>query len=150
MAAVVSERDGFGEGDVEAERSGHRHRDLGHFERVREASALMIVGEHEHLGLAGETAKRRGVENAVAIALEARAERIGILVDGALTGTDRPGGQASHRTVEVLFARAAFDEADLAGSGPRIGVSECDRVVASAGHGAGPAFGPFGDVGIDR
>jgi len=150
VTAVVAEGDGFGECDVEAERPGHRHGHLGHLERVCESRALMVVGEHEDLGLAGQTTKRRGMENAIAVAFETGTERIGIFVDCALAGTDRPGGQAGHGPVELVFACGAFDEADLTGSGPRIGVSECDGVVASTGHGAGPAFGPFGDVGIDR
>jgi len=150
VTAVVAEGDGFGECDVEAERPGHRHGHLGHLERVGEPRALMVVGEHEHLGLAGQTTKRRGVENAIAVAFETGAERVGVFVDGTLAGTDRPRGQTSHGPVELVFARGAFDETDLTGSGPRIGVSKCDGVVTSAGHGAGPAFGPFGDVGIDR
>ena len=86
VAAVVAEGDGLGEGDVEAERPGHRRGDLGDLEGVGEPGALVVVGEDEHLGLAGQPAERRGVEDAVAVALEAGAPLVGLLGHGAVAG----------------------------------------------------------------
>ena len=91
VPAVVAEGDGLGEGDVEAERPGHRRGDLGDLEGVGEPGALVVVGEHEHLRLAGQAAERRGVEDAVAVALEARPPRVGLLGPGPLARR-RPTG----------------------------------------------------------
>jgi hypothetical protein len=51
VPAVVPERDGFGEGDVEAGGPGHGGGHLGDLEGVGEPGALVIVGKHEDLGL---------------------------------------------------------------------------------------------------
>ena len=59
VAAVVAEGDGLGQGDVEPEHAGDGRGDLGDLEGVGEAGALVVVGEHEHLGLAGQAAERR-------------------------------------------------------------------------------------------
>ena len=81
VAAVVAERDRLGERDVEAERPGDRRGHLGDLEGVGEPGALVVVGEHEHLGLAGQAAERGGVQDAVAVAFEAGAARVGLLLD---------------------------------------------------------------------
>ena len=48
----------------------------------------MIIRKDEYLGLSGETTKCGGMENAVTIALETRAEGVGFLRDGSPTGAD--------------------------------------------------------------
>ena len=72
VPAVVTEGDGLGQGDVEPERRGDATGDLRHLERVCQPGALVVVREDEDLGLAGQPAERRGVEDAVPIPLEAR------------------------------------------------------------------------------
>ena len=57
MAAVVAERDRFRQSDVESARLSDRTRYLRDLERMGEARPLMIAGEHEHLGLSGESAE---------------------------------------------------------------------------------------------
>ncbi len=59
VAAVVPERDGLGERDVEPQRPGDGARDLGHLERVGQPGALVVLGEHEDLGLARQATERR-------------------------------------------------------------------------------------------
>ena len=54
MSTVVSEGDGFGEGDVQAEAGGDGPGHLGYLEGVGEPGALVILREDEHLGLAGQ------------------------------------------------------------------------------------------------
>ncbi len=78
MAEIVAERRALREVLVEAERAGERTRDLRDLQRVGQPGAEMVaLVKHEDLGLVGETAKRRGMDDAVAIAAEraARAAR---------------------------------------------------------------------------
>ena len=67
--------------------------DLGHLEGVGQPGALVVVGEDEHLGLAGQAPEGGGVQDAVAVALEAGAHRVGLLGDGPPAGAVRPGGR---------------------------------------------------------
>ena len=98
VAAVVAEGDGLGEGHVEAAGPGDGGGDLRHLERVGEAGALMVLGEDEDLCLAGQPAERGGVEDAVAVALEAGAPGVGLLglrpVAGARRRGSRPGASS--------------------------------------------------------
>ena len=57
VTAVVAKRDGFGECNVEAECARHSGCNLGNFESVCEASALVVLREYEHLRFASESAK---------------------------------------------------------------------------------------------
>jgi hypothetical protein len=69
MAEVVGERQRLGEVLVERERAGECAGDLRHFQRVREAGAVMVAFvEDEHLGLVLEAAEGGGVDDAVAVA----------------------------------------------------------------------------------
>ena len=77
VPAVVAEGDGLGEGHVEADGPGDGRGHLGHLQGMGEAGALVVVGEHEDLGLAGQASERRGVQDAVTVAFEAGAQRIG-------------------------------------------------------------------------
>ena len=76
VAAVVAERDRLGERDVEPHGPRDAAGDLGDLEGVREAGALVVLGEDEHLGLAGEPPERARVQDAVAVALEAGPPRV--------------------------------------------------------------------------
>ncbi len=69
MADVVDERESFGEIGIDPQRARHGARDLRNLQRVRQPVAEM-VGEArgENLSLRFETAKRAGMQHAVAIA----------------------------------------------------------------------------------
>ena len=79
VAAVVAEGDGLGQGHVEPAGPGDSDRHLRYFECVGEPSALVVVGEHEYLGLAGQPPEGRGMQYPVPVSLEAGAPRIGLL-----------------------------------------------------------------------
>src|SRR5664280_2512111 len=70
VPAVVAESDRLGQGDVEATGPGDAGGHLGHLQRVGQPGPLVVVGEYEDLGLAGQSPERRGVQDAVAVALE--------------------------------------------------------------------------------
>jgi len=88
VATVVPESDRFRQCNVEAERARHRGGNLGHFECVREARALVIVGEDEDLGLTSEASERGRVQDSVSVAFEARAPLIRSLFDRALPASE--------------------------------------------------------------
>jgi len=92
VSAVVAQGYGFGEGHVQAEAGGDGPGYLGDFKGMRQPGPLVVLGEYEDLGLAGQASKCRGVEDPVAIALEAGPERIGFLGDMAVAGADGPRG----------------------------------------------------------
>ena len=59
MAEIVAQGGSLGEVFVELERAGERTRDLGHFQRVGQAGAVVVtLVEDEDLGLVGKPAKR--------------------------------------------------------------------------------------------
>src|SRR5687767_13775418 len=90
VPAVVPEVDRLGEGDVEPGGPGHGGGDLGHFQGVGEPGALMVIGDDEYLGLPRQAPEGGGVEDPVAVALEAGTQRIGILWSGPAPGTAGP------------------------------------------------------------
>jgi hypothetical protein len=86
VATVVTEGDGFGESDIESRCAGDTAGYLSYFEGVSEASALVVFGEDEDLGLAGETSERTGVQDAVTVAFKAGSKVVRLLLTGALAG----------------------------------------------------------------
>ena len=118
VAAIVAECDGLGERDIESERSGHRHCDLGDLEGMSETGALMVVGKDEHLGLTGEATERRGVQDAIAIAFETRSEGIGLFVDGPSSGAHRSGGESGEMVLGAFFALLPLGHRGFTGAGP--------------------------------
>jgi len=106
VAEVVRKRHRFGEVLVEAEGARDGARDLRGFHRVRQARSVVVAFVvHEDLRLVLETAKRAGVDDAVAIALERHTERmlgLRIRAAAAIGGLHRVRGQAfSFPTLEV-------------------------------------------------
>ena len=68
VAEVMGQRQRLGEVLVEPELARQRAGDLGHFQGMRQAGAVMIaLVEHEHLGLVLEPAKGGGMDHPVAI-----------------------------------------------------------------------------------
>ena len=77
VAQIVSESDGLGQFLVQAQDLGDRARDLRHFERMREPRPIVIAGRRKkHLRLVFQAPERLGVDDAIAIALKGRADRI--------------------------------------------------------------------------
>jgi hypothetical protein len=66
----------------------------------------VVVGEDEHLGLARETSKGRGVKDAVAVALETRAELVGLFLAVAVAATHAARGPRGQERVEEFLARS--------------------------------------------
>ena len=79
VTAVVSERDGLDQGDVDRRGPGDRGRHLGDLEGVGQPGPLMVTGMHHDLGLPGQPAERGGVDDPVAIPLEAGPFPVGLL-----------------------------------------------------------------------
>ena len=154
VTAVVADGDRLGEGHVEAKGLGDRPGDLGDLEGMGETGALVIVGEHEHLGLAGEPPERRVVQDAIAIPLEAGAERIGLLRDHALAGAARLcGAHGEDRCVPFLPRRTIegtveCDGRDRVGMGDHHVVHTEVRVVSR--HGRRPPVGAFVGRVVER
>jgi hypothetical protein len=111
-----------------------RHGHLGDLEGVGEAGALVVVGEHEHLRLAGQAPERRAVHDAVAVALEAGAPRVRFLLHRPSAGpTARvaPGARWwSSRASRT--SRSATSISPTCGTGVGVGVAH--RAAAVAGH----------------
>ena len=161
VAAVVAQRDGLGERDVEPQRLGDRARDLRHLERVGQPGALMVLGEDEDLGLAGQATERGGVEDAVAVTLEAGTPLVGLLGPRAFAGAGGAGGARREQRRLELFAFGAATRRDRLGSlrRRRTGCRSDPGVGVGVGqaHGAGVArhrrcpadiaFRPHGAVG---
>ena len=97
MPKVMPERDRLGQVLVQPQGARHRARDLRDLERVRQAGAVVVaLGRDEHLRLVGKPPERLGVDDAVAVALEAGAVGTGLhLPQSARRAVRkrRPGGE---------------------------------------------------------
>lgn len=108
VPAVVAERYGLGERNIEPKRTSNGCGDLCDLKGVCETCPLVIVGKDEDLGFAGETAKRRRMEDAVAVTLETGAVLVGFFGNGSVSGTNRasrPAGEQRSRTRFTLNTR---------------------------------------------
>ena len=113
MAEVVRQGDGLGQVFVEAELAGDGAADLGHFQGVRQAGAVVVVGlGDEHLRLVHQPAKGGGVDDAVAVALVEGAVgvlRLGMTPAAAVAGAHGIGGEHFFFAVNpVGAARIAY------------------------------------------
>ena len=88
VAQIVAEGDRLGQLLVQPQHLGDGAGDLRHLEGVRQARPVVIAGRREeHLRLVLQAAERLGVDDAVAIALERRPDRIlGLGPEPALGG----------------------------------------------------------------
>ena len=149
VPAVVAERYGLGERNIEPKRTSNGCGDLCDLKGVCEPCPLVIVGKDEHLGLARETTESGRVQDAVAITFEARTELVGLLGAFAVAGPHRAGGESTEHGVLGVFPRLAGNGGGLAGSGPRIGVRERDSLGGvGSGHGARPTLGSLLHVAV--
>ena len=121
MADVVDQGQGFGEIDVEAERSGDGARDLRDFEGVGEAVAEVVgVAAGEDLRLGFEAAEGAGVDDAVAIALKVVAvgmRGFGEAASAGVLDVHRVGGQHGGSLAFLIVDGMIFDcESKIAAS----------------------------------
>ena len=83
----------------------------------------MIIGEHEHLRLARESPERGGVQDSVAIALEAGAIRVGRFRGRAVAGADGARRAGDTPVVLQLLASLTSQQTTPAEAGPRVGIN---------------------------
>jgi hypothetical protein len=141
VAAIVAECHRLDERHVEAQRLGDGTGHLSDLEGVGHPGALVVVGEHEHLGLARQATEGRVVQDAVTVALEARAEGIRCLVDRPVAGAVRSCGVGRQRRCLVFLSRFTGSHDGIADARRGVGVSDDDVIAAVAGHRGGPPFG---------
>ena len=106
MAEIMGQRDGLGQVVVEFERGGDVAGDGGDFDGVGQPGAQVVAGAVEKdLGLVFQTAKRAGVDHAVAVALVFGApERAGLRV-GASAGV---AAELGVRREDLAFDLSSF------------------------------------------
>ena len=115
VAEVVAEGDRLGEVLVQPERAGGGPGDLAHLQRVREPDAVVVaLGGDEHLGLVLQAPERLRMDDAVAIALEARAQGVRRLVALAALARRRPASRTAtgSRARSPRCARGGWARAD--------------------------------------
>jgi hypothetical protein len=93
--------------DVETDCGTDSISDLCNFDRVGQSRSLVILRVDEHLGLSCEATKRRRVENAIAISLEAGPQLVGFLGHGSVTRTVGSSRSAGEKGVFRSFTRFA-------------------------------------------
>ena len=138
VPAVVSDRDRFGERDVQPERPGDGPCHLGDLECVGQPGALVVVGKHEDLGLAGQAAERGGVQNPVSVAFETGSGAVRRLLDRAVAGPLRQGRTLAKRRLLDRLARLAFHRHAGGDVGVGVLVGPLDPVDLVAPHGGAP------------
>ena len=124
VPTVMAERDCFRKRNVQSECARNRDGNLRHFERVREACALVVIGEHEYLGLAGEAAERTRVEDSVTVTLEAGAVRVRLFLSRTVARADTARGERGKEITLSRFLFFAVQKFIGARARPRIGMSE--------------------------
>jgi hypothetical protein len=97
MTTVVTERNSFGECDIEAKWSSNRGCDLSDFDGMGESSALMVVGEDKDLGFAGKSAKGRRMQNSISISFKTGSQWVGFFGDGPIARFVRAGCETTQR-----------------------------------------------------
>ena len=106
VPAVVAGGRRRGQCDVQPHGAGDAHRNLGDLDGVSQPRAeVIVVGCDEHLALAGQPSERLRVLDAVEVALEARAEPIGLLGLGSVPRAARPGRSGSEHCLLIDLPR---------------------------------------------
>ena len=108
VAEIMAERDRFGQVLVEPKGAGQRAGELRDFYRMGETGAEMIaLVVHEHLRLVGKPPERRGMDDAVAVALERVSRRRGRL--GRQTAARRAGIGGQWRSGREVLSPASVE-----------------------------------------
>lgn len=111
VPAVVRERDRLDEGQAQVGGPGDAGRDLSDLDGMGQPGAQVIVfGGDENLTFAGESPPRTRVLDAVEVAFETEAERVGFLGATACAGPGRPGRAGRQASCEVGFAFLAAQQ----------------------------------------
>jgi hypothetical protein len=105
MTAVVPQGDRVGQGYVDADPTGDRGRDLGHFESVGQPGALVVAWINDDLRLAGQAPERSGVHNPITVPLEAGALVIGLLRDRPISSSCGKGSAGAERCSFALLPK---------------------------------------------
>ena len=92
VTAIVAQSYSVSQGDIRADSGRNRSCDLSHFESMSEASALMIGGMDDNLSFASQPSERRGMDDAIPVALKTGTFRIGFLGKATVAGTHSAGG----------------------------------------------------------
>jgi hypothetical protein len=100
----------------------------------------VVVGEDEDLRLARQATEGRGVEDAVAVALEAGPPLVGFLGPGAVAAAHGQRGARRQRRRLMILPGSAVQARTVDG-GARIGVGHPHPGALRAVHGRGPALG---------
>ncbi len=101
VAQVMPEGDGLGEVLVQAQRPRDAASDLRHFERVREAGAVVVPRARNTCGLRLEAPECLAVHDAVAVALVAGAQLVGLL--GNETARGGVGKRPAQRREQLVL-----------------------------------------------
>ena len=119
MAEVVAEGNCLGQVLVEAKRARHGASNTRDLERVGEACAEVVaLGRNKHLRLVLQATERLGVHDAIAIALERRAQATRLLGVGTPERIRRPRRPRSKAC--VLLAEHPLEKAIGDGAGQRL------------------------------
>src|SRR6266849_3250634 len=109
VAHVVSQPDRFDEVLVQLNRAGDDARDRARLEGVRHAGAVVVaLRVDKDLRLALQPAKRLGMDDPVAVALERRAQRARLLLARAATSLVRAHGERGEGAL-LLLADSSFE-----------------------------------------
>ena len=148
VTTVVANGNCFGECNIEPECSSNSGCYLSNFKRVGEASALVVVGKHKHLGFAGEAAKSIGVQDAVAVAFETGAKEVGRLGNGSHACPKRQRGKWAKELSFIFFSLFTCDHAlrPCACRGSGVGKANRGRAVGQyvPSHGGCPGTSAVG------
>jgi hypothetical protein len=106
----------------------------------------MVAGEHEHLGLACETPKRRVVEDPVPITFEACSIWVGFLLGVPVSAPDPDRRMLGQQYPVTFLTCLSAHDLGLAHRGRRVGVRDHDLVVTVACHRRSPPFGTIARV----
>ena len=111
VTEVVAESDRLGQVLVQTQRARDRARDAGRLDRVRQPRAVVVaLGRDEDLGLVLEPPERLAVHDAVAVALERRAQRA-LLRLGMQAPAARGGAHRERPEQDILGRGEAGEEA---------------------------------------
>ena len=108
-----------------------------------ETGSLVVLREDEDLGLSGQPSEGGGVEDSVTVPLEAGSEKIGSLLDQAVTGSSGKGGAVGQEAHFLVFPGRSIHGSRETDCGPTVVVGGPDLIVAVPVHGRSPQGSPW-------